>query len=90
MISLPVVNYPIVEDTEDDSFIDTNDLDVKLTYAEHEMLRDLLLQAMNMMEFASPNQYFDLPMNSEFIQRLSMIENFRERIDSAWYDRFCD
>jgi len=90
MISLPTVNYSIVEDNDDDLHIDTNDLDVKLTYAEHEMLRDLLLQAMNMMEFASPNQYFDLPISSEFIQRYTLIENLRERIDSAWYDRFCD
>jgi hypothetical protein len=88
MISLPTITQLIVEDTNDDLHIDQNDLDIKLTYAEHEMLCDVLLQAVNMMEFSCPNGYFDLPMSSELIQRFSMIENIRERFNTAWSDRF--
>ena len=88
MISLPVANYPIVEDTDDDDHVDQNDLDIKLTYAEHEMLCDMLLQATSMFEFACPWGQFDLPMNNELIQRYTMVENLRERFNTAWSDRF--
>lgn len=87
MISLPT-NQPIVEDTNDDAHIDQNDLTITLTYAEHEMLCDVLLQAVNMMEFACPYGYFDMPMDNELIQRFSTIENLRERFNHAWSDRF--
>jgi hypothetical protein len=88
MISLPVVNQPIVVDTNEDAHIDQNDLNVTLTFTEHEMLVDVLLQAVEMMNFACPNKYFDLPMDSELIQRFSTIENLRERFNEAWTDRF--
>ena len=88
MISLPVVNQPIVVDTNEDNHIDQNDLNVKLTFVEHEMLCDVLLEAVNIMDFACPNRHFDLPMDSELIQRLSTIENLRERFNEAWSDRF--
>jgi hypothetical protein len=88
MISLPTMNQSIAEDTNLDNHIDQNDLDVKLTFAEHEMLCDVLLQAVNMMEFACPYGYFDLPMETELIQRFSTIENLRERFNEAWSDRF--
>ena len=88
MISLPVENYPIVEDTDDDDHVDQNDLDIKLTYAEHEMLCDMLLQATSMFEFSCPWGQFDLPMNNELIQRYTMVENLRERFNTAWSDRF--
>jgi hypothetical protein len=88
MISLPVANYPIVEDTNDDAEIDQNDLDIKLTCAEHEMLCDLLLQANSMFEFTCPWGQFNLPMDNELIQRYTMVENLRERFNEAWTDRF--
>ena len=88
MISLPVVNQPIVVDTNEDAHIDQNDLNVTLTFTEHEMLVDVLLQAVEMMNFACPNKYFDLPMDSEVIQRFSTIENLRERFNESWSDRF--
>lgn len=88
MISLPVVNQPIVEDTNEDAHIDQNDLSITLTFNEHEMLCDVLLQAVNMIEFACPYGYFDLPMESELIKRFSTIENLRERFNESWSDRF--
>lgn len=88
MISLPVDNYPIAEDLDHGSHMDVNDFDVKLTYAEHEMIRELLTQAINMIDFASPYGIFDLPIESDIVQRYSMIENLRERFNTAWADRF--
>jgi hypothetical protein len=88
MISLPVIDQPIVEDTNDDLHIDQNDFNITLTYTEHEMLCDVLLQAVEIISFACPYGYFDLPMDSELIQRFSTIENLRERFNHAWSDRF--
>jgi hypothetical protein len=87
MISLPN-NQPIVEDTNDDAHINQNDIQVTLTFAEHEMINDALMQAVSAIEFACPYGYFDLPMESELIQRFSMIENLRERFNTLWTDRF--
>jgi hypothetical protein len=88
MIALSVPNYPIAEDTTDDSHIDQNDVDVTLTYAEHELMCDILCQAETMMNFACPYGVFDLPIDSELVQRYTMSENLRERFNTAWSDRF--
>ena len=89
MISLPN-NQPIVEDTNDDAHINQNDIQVTLTFTEHEMINDVLMQASNMMDFACVNfhSYHDLPMENEIIQRYTMIENLRERFNEIWSDRF--
>jgi len=88
MIALSVANYPVVEDTTDDSHIDQNDVNVTFTFAEHEMMCDLLCQAATIMDFASPYSMFDLPIDSDVVQRYSMIENLRERFNTSWSDRF--
>ncbi len=88
MISLPVVNQPIVVDTNEDAHIDQNDLNVTLTFTEHEMVMDILRLSIDVMDFSCPNRYFDLPMDSELIQRFSTIENLRERFNESWSDRF--
>jgi hypothetical protein len=88
MISLPTANYPVVEDTTDDSHIDQNDLNMTFTYAEHELLREVILHAVEAMDFACPYGMFDLPLDSEVVQRYTMIENLRERFNTAWSDRF--
>jgi hypothetical protein len=88
MISLPTPNYSVVEDTTDDSHIDKNDLNVTVTFAEHEFMCDILCQAETMMNFACPYGMFDLPIDSELVQRYTMIENLRERFNTAWSDRF--
>jgi hypothetical protein len=88
MISLPVANYPVVKDDTDDCGIDQNDINVTFTYAEHELLVDVLAHAAEAIDFACPWGQFDLPMDSEFIQRCAMIQNLRERFNTAWDDRF--
>jgi hypothetical protein len=88
MIALSVANYPVVEDTTDDSHIDQNDVDVTLTFAEHELMCEILRQAVDIMDFAIPYGMFDLPLDNELVQRYTMIENLRERFNTAWSDRF--
>lgn len=82
-----MISYPIVEDTNEDSHIDQRDLNVALTFAEHELMCDIMCQVSTMMEFACPD-LFDLPLGSDPIQRCTMIENLRERFNTAWQDRF--
>lgn len=87
MISLPN-NQSIVEDTNEDSHIDQNDIQVTLTFAEHELITDVLMQAVNALDFACPYGLHDLPMDSEVVQRYTMVENLRERFNTLWTDRF--
>jgi hypothetical protein len=83
-----VIDYPIIEDTNDDVHIDQNDLNVTMTFAEHELLNDVLMQAIEAMDFACPYGLHNLPIDSEIVQRYTMIENLRERFNTAWSDRF--
>jgi hypothetical protein len=89
MISLPTPNYPVVQDTNEDTHIDQCDVNVAFTFGEHELMCELLCQASNMLDFASPwRGMFDLPIDSEFVQRYTMVENLRERFNISWQDRF--
>ena len=88
MISLPTPNYPVVEDTNEDSHIVQGDIQVPLTYAEHELINEVLMQASTAFEFALPYGMFDLPIDSEIVQRYTMLENLRERFNTLWSDRF--
>jgi hypothetical protein len=88
MISLPTPNYPVVEDTNDDAHIDQRDVNVTLTFAEHEMVMDILRLSIDVMDFSCPYGMFNLPIDNEILQRYTMIENLRERFNTAWHDRF--
>jgi hypothetical protein len=88
MISLPTPNYPVVEDTNEDSHIDQGDIQVALTFGEHELMVDILRLSIEMMDFSCPQGMFDLPIDSEIVQRYTMLENLRERFNTLWRDRF--
>lgn len=88
MILNTMNEYPIVEDSNNDLNIDQNDLNVTLTFSEHELMNDVLMQAVEAMDFACPYGLHDLPIDSEIVQRYTMIENLRERFNTAWSDRF--
>lgn len=87
MISLPTIQK-IVEDSNMDSHIIQNDINVSLTFAEHELICDVLMQSINAFDFACPYGLHDLPMDNEIVQRYTMIENLRERFNTLWSDRF--
>jgi hypothetical protein len=88
MISLPTPNYPVVEDSNEDSHIVQGDIQVTLTFAEHELMNDVLMQASTAFDFACPYGFHELPIDSEIVQRYTMIENLRERFNTLWSDRF--
>jgi hypothetical protein len=83
-----MISYPIVEDTNEDSHIVQGDIQVPLTFAEHELINEVLLQAVNSFDFACPYGMFDLPIDSEIVQRYTMLDNLRERFNILWSDRF--
>jgi hypothetical protein len=83
-----MIPYPIVEDTNEDSHISQGDIQVPLTFGEHELMNEVLLQAVNSFDFACPYGMFYLPIDSEIVQRYTMLENLRERFNTLWSDRF--
>lgn len=87
MISLPT-NQPIVEDSNADDFIDQNDIQMTFTFAEHEMMCDLLNTAMDMMYFSTAGGLHDLSFDNEIVQRYTTVDNLRERFQTLWGDRF--
>jgi hypothetical protein len=78
----------IALDTNEDSHIVQGDIQVTITCAEHELICELLNKAQDMCDFACPYGIFDLPMDSEIVQRYTMIDNLRERFNTLWSDRF--
>lgn len=88
MILNTMNEYPIVEYSNNDLNIDQNDLNVTLTFSEHELMNDVLMQAVEAIGIACPYGLHDLPIDSEIVQRYTMIENLRERFNTAWSDRF--
>jgi hypothetical protein len=87
MISLPTDNSPIVLDSEDNSHMETGDITVPLTLAEHELMLEIVSNAVDYLDFIVPSTY-DLPENCEVLQRYDMINNLRERLLILWTDRF--
>jgi len=87
MISLPTDNSPIVLDSEDNSHMETGDITVPLTLAEHELMLEIVSNAVGYLDFLVPSTY-DLPENCEVLQRYDMINNLRERLLILWTDRF--
>ena len=88
MISLPNMNYDIAIDTDDDSHYQQGDIVVSLTLAEHELMNDIIMNAVNAADFAIPYCLADLPLGNEIVQRYTMLENLRERFNILWADRF--
>ena len=70
--------------------MNTDDITVKLTEAEHELMIDLLVHALESYQLVSPYDagIFDLPLDNPIVQRYDMIENLRERFVVLWKDRW--
>lgn len=81
-------DYPIVEDTNEDAHIVQGDIQVPFTYAEHQMMMDVLMQAISAMDFACPYGIHELPIDSEIVQRCDSLNNLHERFSVLWADRF--
>jgi len=83
MISLPV-------NTQQQITMNTNDITVTLTEAQHELINDVLLNAIEAYHLVSPWDMGmrELPMENEIIQRYTMLENMKEMFSLLWADRF--
>ena len=68
----------------------THDITVTLTEAQHELVNDLLLHAMESYQLMAPYDagMHDLPLDNEIVQRYTMIENMREMFLELWKERF--
>ena len=64
MISLPNMNSNIAIDTDIDSHIEKGDIVVPFTLAEHELMNDIIMNAVNAADFAIPYCLSDLPFET--------------------------
>jgi hypothetical protein len=91
MISLPNL------DTDTDIVLDTEldaeyggDITVTLTYVEHDVLNDIINSALDAIQLIAPygSGLTHLPLDNEIIQRISTIDNLKERFNALWAGRF--
>lgn len=70
--------------------MDTNDITVRLTEVEHELLVELLVHALESYQLVSPYDagLQDLPLDNPIVQRYDTIENLRARFVELWQDRW--
>lgn len=70
--------------------MNTDDINVKLTEAEHELMIDLLVHALESYQLVAPydSGIHDLPLDNPIVQRYDMVDNLRERFMVLWKDRF--
>lgn len=70
--------------------MNTNDITVTLTESQHELLNDVLLNAIEAYHLISPWDMglHDIPMENPIVQRYTMLENMKEMFYALWSDRF--
>ena len=70
--------------------MNTDDIDIRLTEAEHELIIDLLVHALDVYQLVAPydSGIHDLPLDNPIVRRYDMIENLRERLVILWKDRW--
>ena len=79
----------VFDETLVDAPYDQQDLIVNFTEAEHELLIDVLSMAIgNFDELIDFCALHDLPMNNPIVQKITMMENLKERLNFMWCERF--
>ena len=70
--------------------MDTNDITIRLTEVEHELLVELLVHALESYQLVSPYDagLHDLPLDNPIVHRYDTIENLRARFVELWQDRW--
>jgi hypothetical protein len=88
MIALP--NF--AADTDENEYMSTGDITVTLTMAEHEILNDMINHTLEAIQLVAPysSGLHDLPLDNEIVQRISTIDNLRDRFSTLWAYRFND
>ena len=70
--------------------MNTDDIDIRLTEVEHEVMIDLLVHALDAYQLVAPydSGIHDLPLDNPIVRRYDMVENLRERLVILWKDRW--
>ena len=66
---------------------DQKPVTMEFTYEEHDLLNSILCHAIDGMDLAIPCIY-DLPEDSEILQRYEMLDSMRNRSYDLWANRF--
>ena len=66
---------------------DTTPIKMEFTADEHDLLNSILVHAIDGMDLAIPCIY-DLPEDSEILQRYEMLDSMRNRSYDLWSQRF--
>ena len=69
------------------SYYDMTPVTMEFTADEHDLLNSILVHALDGMDLAIPCIY-DLPENSEILQRYEMLEHMKNHSYSLWSQRF--
>ena len=72
----------------DSIHMDTKDLEVALTYKEHEVLNDVLVGVVDNLYAILPYGWRELPKDNELYVRYSQIEDLQEKFANLWSQRF--
>lgn len=72
------------------SVMNEGDITVTLTESQHELINDILMHSLEGFHLVAPydSGLFNLPIDSELIQRYTMLQNLKEMFFELWTDRF--
>ena len=91
MISQPATDSTTVVDSSDDySYMEQGDITITLTMVEHEILREIIDHAKEVIQLIAPygGGLHDLPLENEVVQRVSTVHNLSDRINTLWSYRY--
>jgi hypothetical protein len=69
------------------SYYDTTPVTMEFDADEHDLLNSILVHALDGMDLAIPCIY-DLPEDSEILERYQMLDKIRQRSYDLWSQRF--
>jgi hypothetical protein len=69
------------------SYYDTTPVTMEFDADEHDLLNSILVHALDGMDLAIPCIY-DLPEDSEILERYQMLDKIRKRSYDLWSQRF--
>lgn len=72
----------------DSDYMDTKDLEVILTYEEHELIKDVLGSAVDSLYALLPSGLRELPKDNELYVRYTQLDNLQEKFSDLWLQRF--
>jgi hypothetical protein len=70
--------------------METGDITVTLTESQHEMMMDIILNALDSFQLVAPydDGMHELPLDNAIIQRYDTLDTLRQTFTTLWSDRF--